>query len=358
MKHIVLSTLALACSLCCNAQGTIEGNISNLDDGTVYLEFGRGIQDSCQSNNGRFKLNIPAFKGAEYGTVRSANGKWGGMFWLMSNNNITITSKTGGKAELLGSPVEDDYQAYNAHLDSIRNVERACVAKQKEALKKGDMELINSNKEYFDKVLKVQEDSIFMIFARKQPRSYVVLNHIYNCRVLQKYDFDRYMAMAAVLDTTAFEGEQWKTFCRLVAEDKALRPGQPMPEIVQPDMWGTKFSTTQMRGKYLLYTITNSDCKEYQGDLAMRQRVYKQKAGWLEMIDWLFSNSETGVLQQTALGQTPWIVVGDYKGFMSKQALDLHIDHIPLNFLVSPDGTIIARDVFGAELEKALEQVK
>ena len=63
MKHIVLSTLALACSLCCNAQGTIEGNISNLDDGTVYLEFGRGIQDSCQSNNGRFKLNIPAFKG-------------------------------------------------------------------------------------------------------------------------------------------------------------------------------------------------------------------------------------------------------------------------------------------------------
>ena len=64
------------------------------------------------------------------------------------------------------------------------------------------------------------------------------------------------------------------------------------------------------------------------------------------------------MLQQTALGQTPWIVVGDYKGFMSKQALDLHIDHIPLNFLVSPDGTIIARDVFGAELEKALEQVK
>ncbi len=46
-----------------------------------------------------------------------------------------------------------------------------------------------------------------MVWARRNPSSYVAMNHIYNCRGINKYPLQRYAAMLDVLTPGAFEGQ-------------------------------------------------------------------------------------------------------------------------------------------------------
>ena len=49
--------------------------------------------------------------------------------------------------------------------------------------------------------------------------------------------------------------------------------------------------------------------------------------------------------------------VSELKGWESKVCKDYYINQIPTNFLISPEGIIVARDLRGEELQKKLEEV-
>ena len=49
--------------------------------------------------------------------------------------------------------------------------------------------------------------------------------------------------------------------------------------------------------------------------------------------------------------------VSELKGWDSKVCKDYYINQIPTNFLINPDGIIVARDLRGEELSKKLEEV-
>lgn len=50
----------------------------------------------------------------------------------------------------------------------------------------------------------------------------------------------------------------------------------------------------------------------------------------------------------------PWIQVSDLKGFKNEVAATYAIKAIPRNFLIDPNGIIIAKNVEGEDLEKKL----
>ena len=58
-----------------------------------------------------------------------------------------------------------------------------------------------------------------------------------------------------------------------------------------------------------------------------------------------------GAVKQDKL---PWTQVSELKGFKSKAAVMYGVSAIPTNFLVDPNGKIIAKNLRGEDLEKKL----
>jgi len=55
--------------------------------------------------------------------------------------------------------------------------------------------------------------------------------------------------------------------------------------------------------------------------------------------------------------QLPWTQLSDLKGWKNEAAGLYGVQAIPQNFLVSPDGKIVAKDLRGEDLEKELESI-
>jgi hypothetical protein len=49
--------------------------------------------------------------------------------------------------------------------------------------------------------------------------------------------------------------------------------------------------------------------------------------------------------------------VSDLKGWSNAVAKHYSIQSVPANFLLDPDGKLIAKDLYGDELEKKLEEL-
>ena len=102
-----------------------------------------------------------------------------------------------------------------------------------------DIAKADSIMQIVETVYNEREDSAFMVFARKNPSSYIALNHIYNKRGMDKYPFERYSKMAEALTLDKFKGKQWRTFHEMYEKDEALEPGHPMPAFAMNDRNGT-----------------------------------------------------------------------------------------------------------------------
>ena len=55
--------------------------------------------------------------------------------------------------------------------------------------------------------------------------------------------------------------------------------------------------------------------------------------------------------------QLPWVSVSDLRGRGSASLGLYNVQKLPTNFLIDKDGVIVARDIYGKELEKKLDEL-
>lgn len=351
MKKILILSLAFL-PLMVYAQYVITGDLYNVPDGEIVLNI-RGIDtDSARINKGHFVLRSKKhLSGAHYVSLSTRDSKWGTMFW-MQNDSICIQSTINGY-QLSGSKTEDEYQDYLKWMSPIWDEIK--VAKNNAGKDVGKMEDTNT---YIEKVLEPKSDSIFMIWARQHPSSYVALNHIYNCRGLKKYPLSRYVPMFSALKDGAFEGSIWDDMNEYIAEDEALEPGHLFPSYTMSNAYGDTVSNGSYKGKIVLYYIGYTTQKEYIHDFDIRQSLYSSYHDQgLEMCDMLMVRRHSDVVRAVVQNNIQWDVMTDLKGFYSPFIENAHIDHVPHTFLVGRDGKIIAHNVFGSELKESIDSL-
>lgn len=341
----------MASAAIAHAQYRIYGHVPDLPDGTMYLEVTRGVKDSakvekcCFTIEGKTVLEAPT-----YVFMRHSSNRWQCAFW-MGNDNIDFTT-VNDMPVIKGSKTQDEYGEYQKVLDPVWDFGRQLKQKMSDVTKYDSiMNILNT-------VYQEKEDSAFMVFARKNPSSYISLNHIYNKRIMDKYPFERYSKMAKVLTPGAFKGKQWQTFCEHLAKDEALEPGHPMPAFAMNDLYGKSIDLATIKGKFVLFTISNYGIDDYNADLLLRKELYEKysKQG-LEMVDYSLSQDMIGVMKAPANMGLCWHFVTDLKGFGGPWLKEHAIDHITQNFLIDRNGTIIGRNLFGKDLEREIEKL-
>ena len=353
-RNLIAAAL-LALPLAAQAQATIDGYVENLKADKVYLSIRGEAVDSSAVIDGRFHLESTV-PDVNYCLLHTPDYQWQGQFWLTPTDKVKITV-AGNVSEITGAPEEDLYQLYRQALADIEEEEKNALAESDKAFEEGYPERSDKWRNYLDTVLKQKEDSVFMEFARQHPSSYAVMNHIYNCRVLGKYDYPRYDAMFRLLDQSAFKGRQWDTLLRIRETDAKLQPGHPFPVLELTDVYDTKVSTADYKGKCLLVVFGNAAFDDYKAALPVFKELYaKYQPKGYEQLDIVFAKDKEVIIKLVSQNDLPWAVASDWKDWETPMSRDMGIDHICQNFLLDKDGNIVARNVWGDNLRRAVEK--
>jgi hypothetical protein len=354
MRHTIITILlAIVTVSTASAQYEINGKLDGLKADKMYIyKFDQPVDSAVVAPDGTYHLKgKEPMHGADYVSLGNRKAQIGIYFWLL-NDKVNVTMHSTGAYEVTGAKVEDEYRDYMAHMTPLWNKVRAELA-----IARKDLSRAGELSDSLEAVWLPREDSTFMVWARQHPRSYIALNHVYNKRNMDKYPYSRYMKMLAVLDTTAFEGRQWKTMQKTIAEDRALEPGQPFPnDINMPDAYGDMLKLSDLRGKYVLITLSSSPLGDYLADIPLRKELYARlHAKGLEMVDVLLDDAWSSIIRQIAFHGIKWTAVCDLKAWGSPFVDALHIDHITQNWLVDPQGIILEHNLFGDKLKEAIE---
>ncbi len=141
---------------------------------------------------------------------------------------------------------------------------------------------------------------------------------------------------------------------------KHTAPGAMAPDFTQNDVNGVPVKLSSFRGKYVLVDFWASwcgPCRQENPNVVRVYNKYKEKNFTILGVsldrqgaraDWLAAIKNDGL---------NWTQVSDLKYWSNAAAALFYVSSIPANFLIDPNGKIIAKNLRGDDLDEKLKEV-
>lgn len=373
-RILMLAAVGAPLPLAAQQSYTIKGTVGKLNPpAKAYLAYkvnGERILDSAEIKNGQFR-----FSGKVVGT-REAH-------ILVKHNNEEHNPVTRPKEDVLAFFLEDKVITISAK-DSIHNAVIKGSPAQDDNLKVTAMlkpyydryELLN--REFKEQPENMQKDSAYI--ASLEKRADVITKEIISVKMKYvKANPGKYMSLMAFNSTLPPEfdavqaekdflalnenirnTELGKTVLEKILKVKKTQEGSPAPEFALNDVNGQPVKLSDFRGKYVLLDFWASwcgPCRRENPNLVKAYDAYKDKGFTILGISLDKPGDKDKWLEAIRKDGLRWTQVSDLKAWESEVAKLYEVNAIPMNFLISPEGKIIAKYLRGEALEAQLKKV-
>lgn len=373
MKKLALLAIASlpAFAFAQDAKYTVQGKIGeNNFPSKVYLEYrakGKTVIDSAVLTGGKFQ-----FAGATEGTAPVNayllfNAKGNGAnnsedyrpIYLEAGTINVTTADLLANAKVEGPKTNQDNEKYHLAQKPINDAYKALEAKQKAATpeQQASPEFIKQAK-IDEKAIDDKSTALDKKFIKDNPDSYISLNALESYAYSADYvDIEPlYNGLSAAIKAS----EGGKKFGERMPKLKAVALGATAPEFAEADTAGKEVSLSSFRGKYVLIDFWASwcgPCRRENPNVVKAYNHYKGQKFTILGVSLDQPNAKDKWLAAIHKDGLTWNHVSDLKFWDSKAAGLYAVRGIPQNFLLDPNGKIIAKNLRGEDLEAKLAEI-
>ncbi|MES2809852.1 MAG: TlpA disulfide reductase family protein, partial [Bacteroidota bacterium] len=145
-----------------------------------------------------------------------------------------------------------------------------------------------------------------------------------------------------------------------IDEAKVTAIGALAPDFTQPDADGKLIKLSSFKGKYVLIDFWASwcgPCRAENPNVVKAYQKYKSKNFTILGVSLDRPNDKEGWLNAVKKDGLEWTQVSDLKYWSNAAAALYYVQSIPANFLLDPNGKIIAKNLRGTDLDDKLAEV-
>ena len=341
---------------------TVSMLVKNLDSGSFVMFYSQaGVRTS---DTILIKKGLGSVSGQVSGTVRAYLQRiqpagYDLVQFYLENGIIRIsgTLDSMDRGVIVGTPSNELNKKLQAMMGPVKKAEAALNLEMSQGGKDGSLPQ-DSIFARFNKIDKIRKGIVFRFIAM-HPSSAVALNEV---KEMFAYNPDARQFDSAfhLLDSSARNSPTGREVATQLEIAKRIDIGQPAPLFNMDDQQGRPIELSKQLGKYLLIDFWASwcgPCREDNPNLVQAYKDYGRRGFGIVSVSLDSENDRDKWLEAIRKDKLTWVQVSDLKGWDNAAARLYGINGIPMNFLLDPEGRIIAKGMRGTALRKKLAEL-
>jgi peroxiredoxin len=360
INFLIIAAMLFLAACTPKNQIVIKGDILGLDSEQLFLAVRENKiwvkLDSCTVKNGKFQLKCivdeprlaflmdfqtPAFR----------------LPVLIEPGKITVTGNMSDHNIIIkGSKLHDEYHAIMEQSEALDKECEEQLAIYNAAQESGDLMGMAPARFQLNEI-ENQQDNLKIDYIKEHPQSLVSLVFI-TSELIHYASLQELETYKSWIDPSLYGTKAMKEIDLKIATLQKFEPGQTISDIALPDTDGVVQTLSDLRGKYVLVEFWASWCRDCRIENPEVVAVYKEfHDKGFEIFAVSLDREKEAWLGAIEKDNLTWIHVSELKGWNGEVSQKFSVSSIPSNLLIDTEGKIIARNVFGSELHRIVDEI-